>query len=500
MGQALYRKYRSRSLNDIVGQEHITKTLKSAIQQGRINHAYLLTGPKGVGKTSVARILAHEINGLPYDDDSSHIDIIEIDAASNRRIDEIRELREKVYVAPTSAKYKVYIIDEVHMLTREAFNALLKTLEEPPAHVIFILATTDAHKLPETIISRTQRFNFRPAESSQIVELLRSISETEQFKIDDLALELIAKHASGSFRDSVSLLDQATSQATKVQRSDIENLLGLPPSAEIDNLINIVAGDSSAKLMQALSSMYDQGITAFTIASQLGLTLRQKLINSNLPMEPELVLKLLNSLIEVPASFDPERALEIALLSANPGLFNATVVEKVTQPMEAKAETELNADTIEETTVQEPVEAEAEKIMPSVKQDKSRADTKAFNEEVWPEILKALKKQYNTLYGLVRMSQPDFSEANKLKLAFAFSFHQKRLNEKNNRQKLVDIIYSLTGQAVDISCIVDKSAQPPKLIVEVEAALELKKTKNESPAGDLSTINNIFGNAELLES
>src|SRR3990167_7005159 len=140
MGQALYRKYRSKSLDDIVGQEHITDTLKRALKKGQISHAYLFTGPRGVGKTSVARILAHAVNGLEYSDDSAHLDIIEIDAASNRRIDEIRDLRDKVHVAPAAAKYKIYIIDEAHMLTREAFNALLKTLEEPPEHVIFILA------------------------------------------------------------------------------------------------------------------------------------------------------------------------------------------------------------------------------------------------------------------------------------------------------------------------------------------------------------------------
>src|SRR5215475_16134213 len=179
MGQALYRKHRPKKLSEVIGQEHITKTLSEALKQGRISHAYLFTGPRGVGKTSIARILAHEINGLPYTDDSTHLDIIEIDAASNRRIDEIRDLRDKVNVAPTSAKYKVYIIDEVHMLTREAFNALLKTLEEPPAHVVFILATTEAHKLPETIISRTQRYSFKPGETTKVIDHLRAIAKQE---------------------------------------------------------------------------------------------------------------------------------------------------------------------------------------------------------------------------------------------------------------------------------------------------------------------------------
>src|ERR1700712_4322120 len=201
MGQALYRKYRSKSLDEVVGQEHITQTLKQALKSGRISHAYLFTGPRGVGKTSIARILAHELNGLAYDDGRSHLDIIEIDAASNNGVEDVRDLREKVYVAPTSGKYKVYIIDEVHMLSKAAFNALLKTLEEPPAHVVFILATTESHKLPDTIISRTQRFVFRPIEATKAVAHLRTIADAEKITISDEALQQIASHGDGSFRD-----------------------------------------------------------------------------------------------------------------------------------------------------------------------------------------------------------------------------------------------------------------------------------------------------------
>jgi DNA polymerase-3 subunit gamma/tau len=229
MGKALYRKYRSKNLDEIVGQPHITQTLKNALEQQTFSHAYLFTGPKGIGKTSIARILAYEVNKLPYDEEATHLDIIEIDAASNRRIDEIRELRDKVHIAPTSARFKVYIIDEVHMLTKEAFNALLKTLEEPPEHVIFILATTEAHKLPETIVSRTQRFTFKPVSMAVAIAHLRSIADQEGVQIEDDALELIAQHGGGSFRDSISLLDQVRGQTGIITLSDVQAMLGIAP-------------------------------------------------------------------------------------------------------------------------------------------------------------------------------------------------------------------------------------------------------------------------------
>ena len=183
MEKVLYRKYRSMDFDQIVGQDHITSTLKNALSKNKISHAYLFTGPRGVGKTSIARILAHKINNLDYELGKTHVDIIEIDAASNRKIDEIRDLRDKVHILPSQAKFKVYIIDEVHMLTRDSFNALLKTLEEPPEHVVFILATTDAHKLPDTIISRTQRFTFKPISNEDIFNHLKEISKKNKLKL-----------------------------------------------------------------------------------------------------------------------------------------------------------------------------------------------------------------------------------------------------------------------------------------------------------------------------
>src|SRR5438270_9363932 len=223
--KALYRKNRSKKLSEVVGQEHVTSTLEKALKTGKVSHAYLFTGPRGVGKTSVARILAHEINKLPYTDDSAYLDIIEIDAASNRSIDEIRDLREKVYAAPANADFKVYIIDEVHMLTREAFNALLKTLEEPPAHVVFILATTDAHKLPETIVSRTQRFTFRPVAKAMVAELLGTIARAEDIAADQEALDLLAEHGEGSIRDRISMLDKARNSGDKINGEIVRVLL-----------------------------------------------------------------------------------------------------------------------------------------------------------------------------------------------------------------------------------------------------------------------------------
>src|SRR6185312_5934642 len=220
---SLYRKWRSQTFDEMVGQEPIVRTLKNALNSNSLAHAYLFTGPRGTGKTSTARLLAKTINCLNSKDGEpcneclqcreitagNSFNVIEIDAASNRGIDSIRELREKVMMPPSTGKYKVYILDEAHMLTTEAFNALLKTLEEPPAHAIFVLATTDVHKLLPTVISRCQRFDFKRFTTRQIVEHLRHVAGEEKIEVERSALELIARTAAGGMRDALSLLDQA---------------------------------------------------------------------------------------------------------------------------------------------------------------------------------------------------------------------------------------------------------------------------------------------------
>lgn len=482
MGQALYRSHRPKSLKEVIGQEHITKTLDQALKQGRISHAYLLTGPRGVGKTSIARILAHEINNLPYKDDSAHIDIIEIDAASNRRIDEIRELREKVYTAPAQAKYKVYIIDEVHMLTREAFNALLKTLEEPPEHVVFILATTDAHKLPETIVSRTQRFSFRPVDKPKVIEHLRSIAKEEGIKVSDEALELLAEHGEGSFRDSISLLDQASSHGRALELNDARQLLGIPPEQSINKLADILSGQSSsADLIAELDNLYGQGFQAAAIAKQLGQALRHKMVAGQLAMDKDAALGLLADLIEVPVAHDPSRYLEICLLKITPS--SGSAAEPVKEPP-----IEVPIEELPPEPVEEPEEEQEPK--PAKKAAKKAAGA-SLDETIWPEVLGLLKQRHNTLYGVIRMAQPDFSEDGDVKLLFGFAFHQKRGNEPANKDKLAKIIEELTGQKVKIECLLEKGIDPPKT-----APAKAKKETNT----DISTISNIFGSAELLES
>lgn len=270
MGLALYRKYRPTTLKDVIGQSQITDALDQAIKTNKISHAYLFTGPRGTGKTSVARIFAHAVNGFPYKIEDEYLDIIEIDAASNTSVDDVRELREKSIITPVEGKYKIYIIDEVHMLSKSAFNALLKTLEEPPAHVIFIMATTDAHKVPITISSRAQVYNFKLADADTMLKFLNTVVKKEKLKIDQAALKIIVERGGGSFRDSLSLLDQVSALPQKqITAKDVITALGLPDNQILQNLLTASKGSDFNSIVAILEEILDSGIKIEVLIEEL---------------------------------------------------------------------------------------------------------------------------------------------------------------------------------------------------------------------------------------
>ncbi len=508
MGQALYRSYRPKKIGEVVGHEHITTALSHALQNGTLSHAYLFTGPRGIGKTTIARILAHEINGLPYEDDSMHLDIIEIDAASNRRIDEIRDLRDKVNLAPTSAKYKVYIIDEVHMLTREAFNALLKTLEEPPAHVVFILATTEMHKLPETIVSRTQHFTFRPVEQPKVVGLLKELATKEKITIDDEALALIAQHGEGSFRDSISLLDQLRNQTGMVTLADVQSTLGIAPEDAVATLLATIQQHDASGVVNQLTELYQRGYEPSQLAKQFGKQIRAQVVAQSPDLEPTIALTLLGQLVGVPASSDPKIALEVALLDATfggaptasksaevkstptahhtPKAVSEAIVEAkpvaITEPHPStfQKQTEATQQTPPKVTAPEPaavadtdaghavpgsrvriphpqpstiVEPEAKAVTPETPPANPVASGDTLTSEDWAQVLAAIKKRYSTLYGIINGAEVQFTP-DKLTLVSKFAFHQKRLKEDKNREIIAQTIEEITGQKTQIECIV----------------------------------------------
>lgn len=278
MSEVLYRKYRPRSFKEVLGQEHVVSALEGAIKLGRVSHAYLFAGSRGTGKTSVARILAKALG-------TSETDLYEIDAASNRGIDDIRLLREGVSAVPFESKYKVYIIDESHMLTKEAFNALLKTLEEPPPHAVFILATTELGKVPETVVSRCQVFSFRKPSQNILKEVAERISKKEGFSIESPAAELVALLADGSYRDAQGILQKAMglSSDAKITLAEVEKITGAPKGALVNSLIEALEKRDAAAGLSALQHAVEQNSDITIFAKLLLAKLRFILLLRNAP-------------------------------------------------------------------------------------------------------------------------------------------------------------------------------------------------------------------------
>jgi DNA polymerase III subunit gamma/tau len=500
MGNALYRKYRSNTLEEIIGQDHITSTLSNALKTGKIGHAYLFTGPRGVGKTSIARIFAREVNGLPVDT-KEHLDIIEIDAASNRRIDEVRDLREKALIAPANAKYKVYIVDEVHMLTKEAFNALLKTLEEPPEHVIFILATTELHKLPETIISRTQRYSFKPIRNDAAAKQLRKIAKKEEITITDDALELVAQHGQGSFRDSLSLLDQIRhthkSNATEIDAEDVRLLLGLPPEDIVQSVVQATSTGDVKAVISACDTLREQGVDAAKFALTLSEQVRQRMLASKQPQQADLAL--LRELIEVPGSTQPHALLELALLGSIRTENNSQSKQEVNTPpntQPATPEPKVTQSVIKQTKATNiPKDKTATYTKPT--ENKSANVKKSFVtpnkdiEAIWQQILEELKGTHNTLYGMARMARPQLKDDEWI-LECKYNFHAKRLSDTQHKAILVKKLQNHLDREVALTCVVPEKQT-------VQKAEEPRPEVAKEPSA-IETVSNIFGNAEVIES
>lgn len=335
---SLYRKWRPQSFDDVVGQEPVTRTLRSAIASGRVAHAYLFSGHRGTGKTTTARILAKALNCAqgPTPDpcnrcsacvaisEGTSLDVIELDAASNRGIDEIREIRERVRLAPASSRYKVYILDEAHMLTTEAENALLKTLEEPPAHVVFVLVTTEPHRLPATILSRCQRFQFRRIPTALVVERLSRIAQQEGVQISPAALQLIARAAEGALRDAESVLDQlASSTDGPIGEAEVVQLLGLPEDEVVDAATEAVRSQDAAAALRLAAQVADSGRDPRSALRRLVLHFRDLLVLCTCPDLHDLVdgpPDRIPRLAEQARHFQPEELLRaISVLTSAEG-------------------------------------------------------------------------------------------------------------------------------------------------------------------------------------
>ncbi|MEG1886699.1 MAG: DNA polymerase III subunit gamma/tau, partial [Oscillospiraceae bacterium] len=457
---ALYRKYRPNCFSDVVGQEHITETIKSQLNMGKIFHAYLFTGPRGTGKTSCAKILAKAVNCLsPQNGDAclecesckriesgETLDIAEIDAASNNGVDNIRELREQVNFTPVSSKYRVYIIDEVHMLSIGAFNALLKTLEEPPPHIVFILATTEVHKLPATILSRCQRFDFHRIDAEVVCDRIKSVAAKESIEIEDEAAMLMASMSDGGMRDALGTLDLCAAHAEKITVSDVEKACALAGNDYLRTLADFIKDKNSSGALECVHDLYKNAVDMQRLCEELILHYRNLMIAKTVrspeglitgsakelelikkqaaQYEIELimcVMRVLSDTLGKMNSANRKSELELALIKAcNPSLSdsNEALLYRVSQLEKGipavKKSMEQPADNIRET---------AKPVLPvSPKDDNiSRADipesgsfyesrveqTASVGEQrltQWPQILKEIQISCPILGGVLQGS------------------------------------------------------------------------------------------------
>lgn len=483
---ALYRKYRPVNFDQTLGQEHVVRVLKNAVLSNTISHAYLFSGPRGVGKTSVARILAKALNCQsrkgynPCDKcptctgitEGRIIDLVEIDAASNRGIDEIRDLREKVKFSPTDADYKVFIIDEVHMLTKEAFNALLKTLEEPPRHAIFILATTEINKVPATIISRCQRHDFRRVRLADIVSKLSKIKKEERINISDEVLELIAETSEGGFRDAESLLDQlAGAGLKKIGEADVENILGLAPHKIVMEYIEACLLGDAKKAFSVLDKATDGGVDLIVMAKSL-VELGRKLTIIKIGTEENVegTKEQIAQFAKIADKTELEKLLNFSddLLWAQSAFKTSVDPKAVLSLIAAKSSSETKS----------PIAAEETELVPENFQKIEEKETKKmkknleFTNDKWKQFLLEVKSKNNTIYAFLRVAHPNFM-GDSLVLTFPYKFHKERIEEHKNKKIVEEVLEKIYGDAISVKCELEGNGNGNEKIQDVSKAASI---------------------------
>ncbi|MEK7651784.1 MAG: DNA polymerase III subunit gamma/tau [Patescibacteria group bacterium] len=479
----LYRDYRPKSFSEVINQEHIKTTLQKAIAAGSFAHAYLFTGTRGTGKTSVARILARAINcvkqknGEPCNNcdncrqflNSTGLDLVEIDAASNTGVENIREITEHLKFSPTSAKYKVFIIDEVHMLSKGAFNALLKTLEEPPAHAVFILATTEVHKVPATIISRTQRFDFKKIDNARLLEYLEEVSKKEKIKIDKESLELVVNSAEGSVRDALSILDKL-STFEKIDLAQAEALLGITNVIASQKFLDLLNKKNAADALNFLSEIFNSGVDPIQFNKDFLEYLRKVLmISLGADMDFALDQTQKENLTRQAQEVKPQHLMYVIrlFLRANKDFAISPNVELPVEIAAAEAcLTEQGTAVKAPLVVTEAVKETEKEVKKKPLVDKAVLEADVF--AAWPKILLELKEQASTLFAVMKNVYLQSAENNHLVLQCDFKFHKDALENAKNKEVLLNILrntfeteFSLemtlqkkdTAQGVDTSAV-----------------------------------------------
>ncbi len=504
----LYRKYRPQKLAELEGQPTIVETLLKQLETGKISHAYIFSGPRGTGKTSTARILAKALNCALAKEEKfaepcgkcdacvaiaqgQYLDLVEIDAASNRGIDEIRELREKIRFSPTQGRFKVYIIDEVHMLTSEAFNALLKTLEEPPAHAVFILATTEPQKVPATILSRAQKFAFQRPSVATIVERLKKICQEEGWNLKEDALAEIAKAADGAFRDAEVLLDKVGAVDTKATGEQVRRIIGR--EEEKTDLLGYLVAGKTKEALEWLDKSLIAGVNVRLLLESYIETLRnillikeglgKDLIKVREEFYPELenyaqklthkqifawVNLFTQALVDLRYASIPQLPFELAIIEAI-GFEKDTEIsdlEEVKEPSQSKLE-KVEELVIEEKAVPPSEKTETIKVVVENRtgEEKTEGSVKVKNiqsgkvrlkeiEKVWDKVLEKLKPKNNSLEIFLRGASPKEVDEGVLTIEFGYRFHKDRFEEPKNRQLLEGILAELLGETVRIKGIV----------------------------------------------